>query len=264
MDTVAYEQFERLEGRHWWLRGRRAVFFGVLDHLLDRDRPLRSLDVGCGFGFMVEDLSRYGPAAGLDFFADAVQACRRRGVERVLVSSASTLPAADGTHDLVTFFDCIEHLDDDRAALREAHRILRPGGRVVVTVPAYQFLYANNDRVARHRRRYTVGQVRARLEATGFEVDKATYVNTYLFPLILPAVLALKLKERLRPRAEDPTTNLTHPVPGPLNELLFRIFASERLALRWVSFPFGHSIFVLARRKPGGPVCTAGRKLPRP
>jgi SAM-dependent methyltransferase len=251
MDNVAYQQFEELERTHWWLRGRRRVYFDLLDHLLPRGRKLSSLDVGCGFGGMILELQRYGPAAGVDIFPEAVEVCRRRGIEDVREGSAYELPVGDAGYDLVAFFDCIEHLDDDLAALRESYRALRPGGHVVVTVPAYNFLYANNDKVVHHKRRYTVRRLRKRLESAGFEVRKATYVNIALFPLILPIVLLKKLKERLRPVEADPTTNLTHTPPKPLNELLFRIFSCERYALRRVSSPVGHSIFALAV-KPGG------------
>ena len=250
MDTAAYELFERLESTHWWLRGRRTVYFGLLDELLPRRRPLASLDVGCGYGAMLPDLERYGPAAGIDVFAEAVERCRARGFDRVEQASAYELPVADESLDVVTFFDCLEHLDDDRAALREARRVLRLGGAVAISGPAYGFLYANNDRVAHHQRRYTRGELRAKLLDAGFEPRKATYVNALLFPAILPAVLAKKVRERLRPVADDPSTNLTHPVPGPLNEALYRVFAAELPLLRRVSLPFGHSVFAFAVKRP--------------
>jgi SAM-dependent methyltransferase len=246
VEEVAYGQFEALEDSHWWLRARRTLFFDLLDLLLPAQRPLRSLDVGCGYGAMLGELSRYGAATGLEVSEQAVEACRRRGFEDVLLSSAYSVPEPDESFDVVSFFDCLEHLEDDRAALREARRLLRPGGHVVVTLPAYNFLYANNDRVAHHQRRYTVGEIRSKLEASGFRLRKATYVNALLFPLILPIVLLKKLRERLLPRAGDTSTNLSRVPPRPLNEALYRIFASERLLLRRASFPAGHSIFALA------------------
>jgi SAM-dependent methyltransferase len=252
MEQVAYEQFQELENRHWWLRGRRAIFFDLLDRLLPPERPIRSLDVGCGYGAMVPGLLRYGPASGIDVSSEAVEACRRRGID-ASVSSAYEIPEQDESYDVMTFFDCLEHLDDDLSALREAHRVLRPSGHLVVTLPAYGFLYANNDRVAHHKRRYTVGELRSKLEAAGFQLRKGTYVNSFLFPLILPAVLLKKLKERLFPRPGDTTTNLTHTPPALLNEALYRVFSSERVLLRRISFPAGHSIFAVAVKnsKPG-------------
>lgn len=249
MDEIAYEQFQRLEHTHWWLRGRRTVFFHLLDRMLPERRPLTSLDVGCGYGAMLPDLERYGPAHGVDMFPGAVEHCRDAGHEHVRVASAYELPDASASFDLVSFFDCLEHLDDDVAALRESARVLRPGGHIVVTVPAYNFLYADNDRLAHHKRRYTARELRAKLRAAGFEQRKLTYVNALLFPLILPLVLVKKVRERMS-RGDGPaTTNLTHSVPRPLNEALFRVFAAERVLLERVSFPAGHSIFALAVKR---------------
>ena len=250
MDEAAYELFERLEDSHWWLRGRRTVYFGLLDDLLPREGPISSLDVGCGYGAMIPGLERYGPASGVDIFPEAVERCRRRGYERVTEGSAYQLPAEDESLELVTFFDCLEHLDDDGAALREAHRVLGPGGFVAVSGPAYNLLYANNDRVAQHQRRYTRRELRSKLESAGFELRKATYVNALLFPLILPLVLLKKQRERWLPIEGDTGTNLTHGVPRLVNEALYRIFAAERRLLRRISFPFGHSIFVVAVKRP--------------
>jgi SAM-dependent methyltransferase len=260
VEEVAYEQFARLEERHWWMRGRRTVFFDLLDRLLPSERPLRSLDVGCGYGAMLRELTRYGAASGVDVAEEAIEACRRRGIDEVVVSSAYSVPEPDESFDVVALFDCLEHLEDDGAALREAHRLLRPGGHVVVTLPAYGFLYANNDRVAHHQRRYTVREIRSKLEAAGFRSRKATYVNALLFPLILPIVLLKKLKERLFPRKHDDTTNLTHDVPRPLNEALYRVFSSERLLLRRASFPAGHSIFALAIKDASAKPASSTRK----
>src|SRR3954454_14078774 len=101
MDQVAYEQFRRLEDRPWWLRGRRLIFFDLLDRLLPRNQPIRSLDVGCGYGAMVPGLSRYGPASGIDVSLEAVEACRRRGIDASL-SSAYEVPEQDESYDVLT------------------------------------------------------------------------------------------------------------------------------------------------------------------
>ena len=246
MDAAAYRQFVELEERHFWFVGRRRIFFELLGRAVGERRDLRILDVGCGAGGMLGPLSRYGEVAGIEISDEMAAFCRRRGFERVSTASAEDLPVQDGTLDLVTLFDTIEHIPDDVRVLRETRRVLAPGGLVFISVPAYQFLYANNDRVANHQRRYTAGELRRKLGAAGLEPVRVTYFNTLLFPIILPVVLLKKLRERI----VDPgdTTNLSAPVPRPLNRLLAAIMGLERhLVARW-ELPFGHSIVAIAKR----------------
>jgi SAM-dependent methyltransferase len=245
MEETAYRQFIELEQNHFWFIGRRRIFFHLLDRELDGRRGLTVLDVGCGAGGMLSALGRYGPATGIDTSPELVEFCRSRGFEQVQIGSAYELPAEDGSVDLITLFDTIEHVPDDRRALRECRRALAPGGVLFISVPAYQFLYANNDRVAHHERRYTARELRRKLLAAGFEGPRVTYFNTLLFPAILPAVLAKKLRERF----SDPgdATNLSHRVRPGLNRALAAAMGSERHLLTHLNLPFGHSIIALAR-----------------
>lgn len=243
MEETANRQFVELERTHFWFVGRRRIFFALLDQLLDGREPMRVLDVGCGAGGMLEPLSRYGAVTGVDMSPDLVEFCHERGFPNVVVGSAYELPADDGSIDLVTLFDTIEHVPDDDRALREARRVLTPGGLVFISTPAYQFLYANNDRVAHHERRYTAGKLRRRLLAADLQPLKITYFNTLLFPAILPAVLAKKLGERLRDPGDR--TNLSHPLPPLLNRGLAAVMGSERHLLAHASMPFGHSLVAI-------------------
>ena len=161
------------------------------------------------------------------------------------------LPYREAAFDLVALFDAIEHIPDDTRALGEVARVLRPGGRVIVSVPAYPFLFANNDRVARHCRRYTRTTLAAVLVRAGLVVERNTHTNVFLFPLILPTVLVLKALETLLGIRPDPErTNLTVPLPAFLHGLLARIFAAELAVSRRRDWPAGHSILAIAR-KPG-------------
>jgi SAM-dependent methyltransferase len=248
MEGVAYEQFLKLERDHWWFIGRRRCYLPILERFLPRKSGLRILDVGCGMGGMLPELARFGDVIGIDSDRRSIEICRERGFGNSFLGGAMQIAAASGCADLVTFYDCIEHLPDDRAALAEAHRVLAPGGTLFVSVPAYQFLYSNNDRVAHHFRRYTRGELVAKARAAGFEVVKATYVNVFLFPLIAPAVLLFKLKERLFPKPDDSRTNLSHVPPRAVNSLLAAVFGGEGKILRHVSAPFGHSLILIGRK----------------
>jgi SAM-dependent methyltransferase len=245
VEDTANRQFIELERNHFWFVGRRRIFFDLLDHELGNRRDLRVLDVGCGAGGMLAPLSRYGEVTGIDASEELIEFCRRRGFERVQVGSAYELPVASDAVDLLTLFDIIEHVPDDRRVLRECHRALAPGGLLFVSVPAYQFLYANNDRVAHHERRYTAGRLRRTLMAAGFSRPRVSYFNTLLFPAILPAVLGKKLLERVREPGDE--TNLSHTMHPRVSRALAATMGSERHLLRRVNLPFGHSIIALAR-----------------
>ena len=250
MDPTAYRQFVELEESHFWFVSRRAIFFELIERAVGRRRDLQILDVGCGAGGMLAPLSRYGDVAGIEPSEEMVAFCRERGFEHVSVGAVEDLPVGDEALDLVTLFDTIEHVPDDIRALRECRRALAPGGLVFISVPAYQFLYANNDRVAKHYRRYTARELRRKMGVAGLELVHMTYFNTLLFPVILPVVLLKKVRERFADPGD--TTNLSGTIPRPLNRLLTTVMSSERhLVSRW-EVPFGHSLIAIGRRSGSG------------
>ncbi len=251
MQREAFAQFAELERDHWWFRGRRRVYLGILERELGRVRPARALDLGCGVGGFLGGLARLAERViGFEFDEDAIAQCKARGFERLVRSSGDRLPLADASLELITLFDVLEHLDDDRAALAEAHRVLAIGGRCVASVPAFQFLYANNDRVAEHRRRYSRRELVELFESAGFEIERATYANVLLFAPIALAVLVFKVWEHSPfARADSTRTNLSWTPWRPLNEILYRIFAAELAISRRVDLPVGHSVFVIAKKR---------------
>lgn len=247
MELSAYLTFAALEDHHFWFVSRRRIFFDLLDRALAGRSDLDVLEVGCGTGGMLGPLQRYGRVHGIDVAHDFVAHCRQRGFPRVLTGSGYQLPFADGSFDLVVLLDTMEHIPDDHRALQEVRRVLRPGGIVFVSVPAYQFLWSQNDDIAHHCRRYTRRRLDAVLRAAGLQVERLSYFNTLLFPLILPAVLFQKLMARLGRLPKD-YNNASVPIARPLNRLFTWIMSSERFLLRWLSLPFGHSALGLARR----------------
>ena len=249
MDQAAYTQFRELERDHWWFRGRRAIFFDVLDRALRGRAAVRTLDLGCGMGGMLGPLARYGPAFGTDVSEEGLSFCRGRGFTRVARADGYHLPFRDGTFDLVTLFDTVEHIPEDERVFAEAARVLRPGGLLMITGPAYGFLYSDNDAFAQHCRRYTMGDLCRKTARAGFRPVERSYVNFFLFPVILPLVLIKSLLYRLRrPSAEQLRSNISYRMPGPLNAALSGIFGAERFVLRRMSVPVGHSLFLLARK----------------
>jgi len=250
MEAAAYRQFRVLEESHWWFRGRRAVYLGLLRHHLGLRRPARVLDLGCGVGGFLGGLERIGQRVyPTDVDRDSLVTCRERGFPNGVVSDGYALPYRDGSFDLVCLFDTIEHIPDDARAMREVARLLAPGGLVIASVPAYPFLYANNDRVARHCRRYTRRTLRQVLEGAGLAVERNTHSNVLLFPLILPTVLLIKAGETLFGRhPSEGRTNLSFPLPRALHGLLAAVFQAELVVSRRFDWPLGHSIVALARK----------------
>ncbi len=248
MDRIAYESFAKLEDTHFWFISRRRIFFDLLDRELPRGERLRILEIGCGAGGLMGPMRRYGEVHGLDIDRQYVAYCRDRGFDRVLCGSGYELPFADGSFDLVTLFDTMEHIPDEAEALAEVHRVLKPGGRLFVSVPAYQWLWSQNDRIAHHCRRYTRKRLGVALRKAGLRPRRLTYFNAMLLPLIIPAVLWQKLLDKLG-RLPEGYNNCSVQLPRWLNAIFTGLMSAERWPLRWFSFPAGHSVIGIARRE---------------
>ncbi len=235
-----------MEDVHWWFVARRRILLAILNRYMGASTAgvRRILDVGCGTGTMLTYLARFGNAEGVDIDPEAVGYCHDRGLNQVRQSAADSLPFDDATFELVTALDVIEHIDDDLGALREVRRVLRPGGRLLLTVPAYRFLWGRQDEINLHKRRYVSRQVRKRLQSAGFDVQRLTYMNAILFP----AIAGIRLIRHVLPAPEEPPSDFAFPAPRPLNVLLSAVFGSERYILGRFNIPFGVSIMALAQR----------------
>lgn len=250
MEQNVYRQFAELEREHWWFRGRRYVYIGLLKQSLTTEQPGRVLDLGCGLGGFLPSLQDLGfEVHAADMDADSLLFCSNRGFSSCAEVDCYRLPYPDDSFDWVTMFDVVEHIEDDALLMREVRRVLRPGGRVMISVPAYQFLFANNDVIAQHYRRYTVGGVSRLFKGAGFGVVRNTYTNVFLSPLIIPLVLVMKVMEKtILANRRSEHTNLSLKLPHFINELLFRVFAAELPLSRRFNLPFGHSVAAIASR----------------
>jgi SAM-dependent methyltransferase len=225
--------------RHWWFRGRRAVLRAVLGRLLPV-RPARLLELGCGSGNMLEMLSEFGEAVGVEANPLLVGAARAAGLDARRGTLPGDQPVPRQWADAVLMLDVLEHLDDEAAALATAGRALAPSGVLVITVPAYAWLWSGHDVALGHRRRYTARRLRAVVAEAGFRVARVTYFNTLLFP-------ALALVRVVKRFAGDTSHDL-HPGSPALSVALERCFAFERHLVPRVSLPFGSSLLLVARR----------------
>jgi SAM-dependent methyltransferase len=236
-----------VEERHWWYRGRRAVLEAVLDGI---DLPIggdaRILDAGCGSGRNMVALARRGAVTGIELAEQSLAAARARDLGPVVPGSLDEpLPFADGAFDLAVVLDVLEHVADDGAALRELARVLAPGGRLLVTVPQYGWLWGEHDVLAHHHRRYTRTSLLPRAADAGFEAERVTAFNT----LLLAPIAAVRLVQRARHRAE-PASDLGRTPRGPVNGVLERVLRAEAaLIRRGHALPAGVSLLAVLRRR---------------
>lgn len=242
MEPQIYRQMHAVEDRHWWFGGRRAIVRSVIEQLPLPARP-RILEAGCGTGGNLPLLAACGEVTGLEYDHEAAKLARERQCGTVLQASlADRLPFREGQFDLVVLLDVLEHLDDDTTSLQTLFRHVRPGGFVVITVPAFMFLWSAHDRDHRHKRRYVARELHACVRAAGFEAAQLSYFNTFLFPVIA----AVRLCERLREtHAANPDLQLPRPF---VNGALRRLFGSERHLIRFVPLPIGVSLLAVGRR----------------
>jgi SAM-dependent methyltransferase len=190
-------------------------------------------------------VSGLAEAVGTDASTVALGWCKRRGLGgRVACGDFTAPPFQDRTFDVVMLLDVLEHLDDDREALKNAFRLLHRGGLLVVTVPAYPILWSGEDYVSEHRRRYVRRDLQELVAAAGFTVQRSSYFNTILFP-----VMAATIFWRRCFVPGDRTRSNVRPLPGAVNMILTAVFTLERSLLRWMSFPFGGSILCVAVKK---------------
>ncbi len=241
MNPDIYTRMAEIEGDHWWFRARREIVASLIKglHLPPRARVL---DAGSGTGGNLSMLGGFGEVVGMELDEGArALAARKTGAPVLAGRLPDQLPFPEGSFDLITLLDVLEHVEEDQATLEALARTLRPDGHLLLTVPAFPFLWSDHDVVHRHYRRYRLRALVNRVEAAGLRVTYASYYNTFLFPLIA----AIRLMEK----AAGMKGGHDLAVPSPwLNRLLGWIFASERRWLGRVVFPFGVSIVLLARR----------------
>lgn len=242
MDASLYEQMRELEDRHWWFKGRRAI---VASQLQDSglDEHVKILDLGCGTGGNLAMLSRFGDVLGVELDEQAAQMARGRGISPVIRGKLpDALPLSPASFGCVTLLDVLEHIVDDRGTLATVNKLLVPGGQVIITVPAFPFLWGPHDEAHHHQRRYRAKQLQTLLQDAGFKITTLSYCNTWLFPVAALVRLVRKCLPKGSAGAE-----LALP-PGPINTFLAALFASERYLLRRMKLPFGISLLAVAKK----------------
>jgi SAM-dependent methyltransferase len=244
-------QYDSFEQRHWWFRVRRIILKGLLERHAGWKPGLRVVEVGTGPG---ETLQALYPAdvvlAGVEPDASSAELAATRSGVPVWVGTVERLPpeVAREQPDLICLFDVLEHIQDDDGALDILREWLADGGRLALSVPAYNWMWGQQDVVNMHCRRYTRGDLCRKLEQHGFTVVRATYFNSILFPFIA----LFRLLARLPPWRNRPAHSDFDYSAGPFDRLLYGLFRLEWPLLKYVNLPFGGSCFVLARKATAG------------
>ena len=242
MDRDYELQTHRAEDRHWWYRGRRTVLENVIAGLR-LPAQARILDAGAGSGRNMVELRRHGAVTAIELSPTSVCLARARDVGEVVEGSVLDMPFESGSFDLATSLDVIEHLEDDLGALRELRRVVAPGGCLLVTVPAYQWLWSGHDEVNHHHRRYTRRSLRVVGEQAGWKQVRTTYFNS----LLLPVAMVLRIMDRFSRKTTESSLDLWVP-PQPLNWLMERPLALEAaLIARGGRIPAGLSLLSVFR-----------------
>jgi ubiquinone/menaquinone biosynthesis C-methylase UbiE len=237
----------RAERDHFWFRGLARFSERFIQRALHGVRHPRLLDCGCGTGANMKRLSTYGAVTGFDVSWEGLQFARMYEQRRLAQATVTHIPFADATFDLVTAFDVLACLNEEseRAALGEMHRVLRPGGAILINTAALQFLKGQHAVFGYEVRRMRRSTLRRALERAGFRIDRLTYTNFSLMPLVVPVRLSQRLMGLSTP--EETGIDIVIP-PAPVNAALSTLVMLEAQALRYIDMPIGSSLLALARR----------------
>jgi len=245
MESIEYQRMFDLEDHHWWFQGRIDLMRRmVLKHCppVSGRRP-RLLDLGCGTGLFLTDQGRDMIAFGLDFSAEALEFTRTRGVSGLVCADSQLMPFVSESFDIVTAFDLIEHVERDDALIAEAYRVLRPGGVLLMAVPAHPYLLGEHDDALHHKRRYSWNQFDRLFDPSIWSRRRMTWT----FSLIYPVAALVRSIRNILPRSDNPTadTNLT---PTWLNRVLLGWHRLENTWAETHDLPFGLSILTVREK----------------
>jgi len=243
MDESLYHLHFQQEESHWWFAARTQIVLRVIERYGNLKPGDTILDIGCGTGAIMKELSKTYNMVGIDMSPLAVEYSKKRGLKNVFLMPAEEFPKDKFDVKAVTLLDVIEHIDDDVSVLKTARDIVGPDGRVIVTVPAHMWMWSAHDLANHHKRRYSPSTLRAALEAAGLEPVKFTYYNTFLFPL----AAAKKFVDRNK-NVNEATGEVDQ--PSPLVNSVFRtVFEAEKHFVPSLNLPFGVSLMAVAKPK---------------
>ncbi len=242
MENKIFDEMYIVETQHWWFVARRKIIESTVKKL-NFDQGSYILDAGCGNGDNLAVLSKYGDVVAMERDGNAFSKAQSRGIGKVLKGDLPNNIPADvrKDNDLIVLLDVLEHIDDDAGSLNALRACINDNGSMIITVPAYQFLWTKRDDQHHHKRRYTVNRLKELIESNGWNIKYISYFNTFLFPF----ALLDRIKQKVFPLAQD--SDLKMP-PKYINRLFEKIFSFESKLIGKIKFPFGLSIIVVAEK----------------
>lgn len=244
MQKNIYEDYRLQEETHWWFIGRQKIIAQLLGREPIPRHIERALDIGCGTGFCTALVSAIADSVTCVEMADEmVELLKQKNNKLEIIQGGWPDVAVDHTFNLVTLFDSLEHIEDERAALRKIESVLKPGGIAMITVPAFMFLWSEHDEINQHKRRYTKESMRAAISAsTGLTILRLSYFNALFFA---PIAIIRLLKNALGVRTKESDIIA---LPRMLNGTLAWLFGLEGILLRWINLPVGTSLLCIAQK----------------
>lgn len=235
MDRSVYERMNEFEARHWWFAARRAIIASLLEKLVEEKSEIAILEAGCGSGGNLSMLGRFGKVDAFEFDENARRAAANKsGLDIQYGALPGEISFGDRNYDIIGLFDVLEHVEADEASLAALAGRLGEKGKILITVPAFSFLWSKHDERHHHFRRYTRASLAAVAERAGLKVSYSSYFNTFLFPV---AVMARAFKKLTGSEVPDDR------LPAPwANAMLTRVFGFERHLLGYARLPFGLSL----------------------
>ena len=243
MDLDSQKTFSKLEDEYWWFVGRRIIIKDILIKNFKKN-SLEILDWGCGTGKNYFLLKEFGNVLGVDSSQHYININKKKGILNVVQTNDINEFKSDIYFDLITNFDVLEHIKNDKKYLEKVNHLLKPNGYILVTVPAYKFIWTKLDQVLGHYRRYNKKEINSLLENTGYEIIK----SSYFFMILSPAFIVIRLFQKHMNKSGSLEENVIM-VPKIINKFFIFLLKLESSLINFLNLPFGTSIVVLARKK---------------
>ncbi len=242
MKTTEYKKMANAENTYWWHVGRKDIINRYIRNLgLKKNSAI--LNIGCGTGGTINMLEKHGILENVDTSQEAVNYLNKLNIKNVRKINGLKLPYKENTFDLIVALDVLEHIKEDSKALKEWHRVLKPKGKLLITVPAYQWLWSNHDESLHHYRRYTLSGLHRTVNSEGFKVKNRSYIIVFSFPLIVTYRFIASLKNNKNNKQSSYVF-----LPAPINNLFVKFLVIEGWLLKYISFPFGTSALIEATK----------------